>query len=106
MLSEKARKGYADYTKREIAFARYKIGNTYYENRVDRFEFPEDEPGRLDVWLVLNPPVGQEVVITEIQLFDTGGQLFLTQTESLKVDAVQEGVLYKITFRFKEKEES
>lgn len=106
VLSERAKKGYADYTKREIAYARYKVDGTYYENSVDRFEFFDDEPGRLDVWLVLNPPMDGEIIITEIQLFDTGGQMFLSQTEALKVDAVQEGLLYRITFRFKEQEES
>ena len=104
MLSDKALRGYAAYTKREIAYARYKVGGTYYETSADRYEFPDDAPGTLNVWLVFNPPGGIKATITEVQLFDTGGTLFLSEAESITVDAAQEGVLYMVTFKFKEVE--
>lgn len=103
-LSETARNGYAVYTKNEIAYARYKVGSVYYKTNVDRFEFPKEEPGTLNVWLVINHPVNKTITIAEIQLFDTGGNLFLNCSESIVVDAAQEGVLYKIRFQFKEEE--
>lgn len=103
-LSEKALKGYASYTKREISYARYKVENTYYSVGVDRFEFPEKEPGTLRVWLVFAQPTTGSFVVSEVQLIDTSEEVFLSHPEAIQVDAAQEGCLYEVTFKFKEGE--
>lgn len=102
VLSEKALKGYARYTKREISYARYKVGGTYYSVGVDRFEFPDGQPGTLKVWLVFSQPAAKSFVVSEVQLLDTSDEVFLSQPEAIQVDANQEGCLYEVTFKFEE----
>lgn len=102
MLSNEALQGYSKYTKNEIDHARYKIGNSYFEAVIDRIEYLEGN--QLSVWMVFNPPNGEKVTITEVQLIDTGGKVFLTQAEKLVIDAAQEGAIYNIIFSFKEVE--
>lgn len=102
MLTNDALTGYTKYTKNEIDHARYKIGGTFYDAVIDRIEHPAAD--QLSVWMVFNPPEGQKVTITEVQLINTGGKVFLTHTENLVIDAAQEGAIYNIIFSFKEVE--
>ena len=56
-------------------------------------------------WLVLEPPVSNgvdAVSIDGVQLIDTAGAVFLETEEAILMDARQEGVLYRISFEFKE----
>lgn len=102
MLSNDALQGYNKYTKNEIDHARYKIGNSYFETTIERIEYLEEN--QLSVWIVFNPTDTKEVTVTEVQLINTGGKVFLAQDENLVIDAVQEGAIYNIIFSFKEVE--
>lgn len=69
MLTEKAIAGLKAYIDRTIVYARYKINGTYYKAPISRREYLKD--GRVAVYFSIIPQLGQDVTITEVQLFDT-----------------------------------
>ena len=42
LLTSKAIQGYRDYTKRTVAYAKYKIGSTYYKAKIESVEVTAD----------------------------------------------------------------
>jgi|GEM_PF-421538 len=108
MLTESALQSYLKHTKRTIASAKYKIGSTYYEAEIDRIVMLENAPSTMEVYLVISPPVNTEVEISEVCLYDTSGNLFLKNVEKegkrLKINPLQEGGIYVLTFEFEDKE--
>lgn len=107
MLTDKALASYTRHTKRRLAYAKYRADGIWRRAEIDRCEFPEGEPGRLNVWLVFEPPAkngGGAVDISGVQLIDTAGAVFLESEEAILLDARQEGVLYKVSFDFRESE--
>lgn len=100
MLTEKAIAGMKAYIERTIVYARYKIGGTYYKARIDRREYLRD--GRVAVYFSIVPQAGQDVTITEVQLFDTNNDLWAVKKEQIIIRSVQEGVLYRFAFDIRE----
>jgi len=88
------------WTRTGIAKARYKIGNVYYDAPIHRRERLPD--GRVAVYFSITSAKSGSVTITEVQLFDTNNDLWATKTEKIVLKGVQEGVLYRFTFDFKE----
>lgn len=99
MLTEKALQGYREYTKRTIAYARYKIGSTYYKTLIQDIKIQAD--GKLAVRFMIEPKINNKVTITEVQLFDTDNNLWLSKAENLEKESAQEGFyyLFKITIK-------
>lgn len=100
ILTATAIEGYKVDTNMKIARARYKIGSTYYETPIHRRERLTD--GRVAVYFSITPGVSGNVTISEVQLFDTNNDLWAFKTESIAISGVQEGILYRFTFDFKE----
>ncbi len=100
ILTEAAIEGYKVYTNRKIARARYKIGDTYYDVPIHRRERLTD--GRVAVYFSITPAISGNATISEVQLFDTNNDLWASKTEKIVLNGVQEGVLYRFTFDFKE----
>ena len=98
MLTNKALANYCDYTKRIISKAQYKIGSTYYDAPIDRIE--QTASDTISIFLVINPPFESDVTVTDVRIFDTGGDVWFDQKENISVKAYQEGVLYKFSFKF------
>lgn len=42
LLTSKAIQGYRDYTKRTIAYAKYKIGSTYHKTKIESVDVTGD----------------------------------------------------------------
>ena len=103
MLTEKAIAGLKAYIDRTIVYARYKINGTYYKAPISRREYLKD--GRVAVYFSIIPQLGQDVTITEVQLFDTNNDLWAAKTEEIKIRGVQEGVLYRFAFDIRRSEE-
>jgi len=100
LLTPAAIEGYKDYTKRTIAYARYKAGGTYYKVNISSvFVLPD---GRLAVDFLIDHTVPGDISITEVQLFNTDQALWLSKPESLTRKNVQEGILYRFTFTIQE----
>lgn len=100
ILTESAIEGYKATTEITIAYARYKIGGEYYRVAIHRKERLKD--GRVAVYFSIVPQAGKDVTISEVQLFDNNNKLWASKAEKIIIRGVQEGVLYRFTFDFKE----
>lgn len=104
MLTQTALQGMKKYTQRVISHAKYKICSTYYDAQIDRIDTTSSSTV-MTAYLVLNPPLNtNKAVITEVQLYDTGNNLFLSKAENLEINPLLEGALYLLTFEFDETE--
>ncbi len=102
MLTADALEGYKHHTERVIDYARYRIGSTWYKAQISRRERMKD--GRVAIYFPIIPQSQSEVTITGVQLWDKAGKLWAEKSESIKVESVQEGVLYRFTFDLHEEE--
>ena len=100
ILKDSAMEGYKAYTDKTIAYARYKIGGSYYKVNISRRERLKD--GRVAVYFPIDAQSGKDVTITEVQLYNTNNDLWASKAENIIIRGVQEGVLYRFTFDFKE----
>lgn len=103
MLSPAAIEGYKQYTDREIAYAKYKIGDTWHKVPISRRERLAD--GKIAVYFSIIPEAGQTVTISGVQLFNTNNAVWAEKTENILIESVQEGVLYRFTFDLREDEQ-
>jgi hypothetical protein len=102
LLQPTAIQGYKEYTRVTIAYARYKVGGTYYrvpDANLTKSYLPD---GRLAVSLLIDHTVPGNITIKEIQLFDTNNNLWLVKPENIMREDVTAGVLYRFTFDFTE----
>lgn len=100
ILTAGAMEGYKKYTGRTIAYARYKVGGIYTRVEISRRERLKD--GRVAVYFPIDARGKTDVTISEVQLFDTNNDLWAAKAENILIRGVQEGVLYRFTFDFKE----
>lgn len=100
MLTATAMEGFKSFIERNIAYARYKIGGTYYKVAIHRKERLTD--GKVAVYFSIIPQASNDVTISEVQLFDTNNNLWASKAENIVVKSVQEGILYRFAFDFKE----
>lgn len=100
MLTPKAMEDFKIFIERRIVYARYKIGGTYHKAEIHRKERLPD--GKVAVYFSIIPEAESDVVITEVQLFDTDNQLWASKAENIEVKSVQQGVLYRFAFDIKE----
>ena len=100
MLTKAAIDGYKEYTRADIAYARYKIGDSYYRAEIQSKDYLAD--GRLAVKILIDHPAPGNLTISEIQLFDTNNNLWLSKPENIMREDVTAGILYRFTFDFHE----
>ena len=100
MLTTKALEGFKAFVEKNVAYARYKIGGTYYNSKIHRKERLPD--GKVAVYFSIIPQAANDVTITEVQLFDNNNDLWASKVENIEVKSVQEGVLYRFAFDIKE----
>ena len=100
ILTAAALQGYKEYTERVIAYARYKVGSTYYTTGKPTINIQSD--GTLTADIIIDHSVGTSITVTEIQLWDTKGQLWAKKTEAITRGSVQEGILYRFRFTITE----
>ena len=100
MLSSEALKGLREYVKSTVAYAKYKIGSTYYQEQLTDITIKSD--GKVRVEFTINPTVKGEIKITEVQLYNTAGQLWWSKSESITRKTSQEGIYYRVTITISE----
>lgn len=98
MLTTAAINSFKTHIDRTIAYAKYKIGDTYYQVPIHKRETLSD--GRVAVYFTINTTGAG--TITEVQLYDTSSQLWASKSENVVVASVQNGVLYRFTFSIQE----
>ena len=100
ILTQEALEGYRVFTDTTISRARYRIGGSWFDTPIHRRERLRD--GRVAVYFSITPGVGSNVTIEEVQLFNTRNEIFASKTEAIPIHGLQEGVLYRFTFDFRE----
>lgn len=100
MLSSAALTSMRNHLKNNIAYARYKVGSTYYKADIQTAEVLAD--GRIAITFVIDHSVAGNITVTEVQLFDHNGTLWASKTESITRKDVQEGILYRFRFTIQE----
>lgn len=97
LLTPEAMEGYKEYTKNIIAYAQYKAGDTYYKTNISSVSVLAD--GRLAVDFLIDHTVPGDINVTEVQLYNTNNKLWLSKPENILRKDVQEGILYRFTFK-------
>lgn len=100
MLTSTAIQGFKEHTRVDIDKAKYKVGTTYHDAVIQSKSYLSD--GRLAVLILVEPPESGTVTVSEIQLYDIYGNLWLKKTENIVRESVSAGILYRFTFDFKE----
>lgn len=96
MLTNSALNSLRNHLKNNIAYARYKVGSTYYQAEIQTAEVLAD--GRITVTFIIDHTVAGNITVTEVQLFDHNGTLWASKAESITRKDAQEGILYRFRF--------
>ena len=100
MLTANALSGIKDYIRKTISYAMYKIGSTYYSVPIASAEVTAD--GCVTVSVTISHEDAGNITVSEIQLYDNNGQLWLSKAENITRTSVQEGILYRFKFSVNE----
>lgn len=93
LLTSAAIKGYRDYTMRRIAYAKFKVGSTEYKTNIESVKVTDS--GTVEIAFKIELASGSGKV-SQISLYDTDNQLWLSKTENLQMDSVAEGFYYVV----------
>lgn len=93
LLTSAAIKGYRDYTMRRIAYAKFKVGSTEYKTNIESVKVTDS--GTVEIAFKIELASGSGTV-SQISLYDTDNQLWLSKTENSQMDSVAEGFYYVV----------
>ena len=93
LLTSAAIKGYRDYTMRRIAYAKFKVGSTEHKTNIESVKVTDS--GTVEIAFKIELSSGSGTV-TQIQLYDTDNQLWLSKAENLQMESVAEGFYYVV----------
>lgn len=93
LLTSAAIKGYRDYTMRRIAYAKFKVGSTEYKTNIESVKVTDS--GTVEIAFKIELASGSGTV-SQISLYNTDNQLWLSKTENLQMDSVAEGFYYVV----------
>lgn len=96
MLTNNALNSLRNHLKDNIAYARYKVGSTYYRAEIQTAEILAD--GRIAVTFLIDHTVSGDITVTEVQLFGRDAALWASKAESITRKDAQEGILYRFRF--------
>ena len=99
LLTSAAIKGYRDYTMRRIAYAKFKVGSTEYKTNIESVKVTDS--GTVEIAFKIELASGSGTV-SQISLYDTDNQLWLSKTENLQMDSVAEGFYYVVQLNIAE----
>ena len=100
ILTSAALRGYKEYPERVIAYARYKVGSTYYKTGKPEINIQAD--GTITADIIIDNSVGTSITVSELQLWDINGNLWASKGEAITRSSVQEGILYRFRFTITE----
>lgn len=88
--------GEREKIRKSIAYARYKVGSTWYQAKIEKSEVLSD--GRIEVIFLIDHTVSGNITITEVELRDFNGQRIGNKTVSISRRDATEGILYVCRF--------
>ena len=100
MLTASAMAGFKNHVKQVVAYAKYKIGSSYYKANIT--DIYMDSGGKVVIDFTIDPAQSGSVTVTEVQLFDTSGALWLTKTENITRKSDQNGIFYRFKIDIRE----
>ena len=100
MLTDSALYAIRCFLRDSIAFARYKVNDTYYEAPIHAAEVLLD--GRVAIAFMIDYTEAEIVVVEETQLCGHDGAVWAIKAEDIIRSEVQEGILYRFYFTVKE----
>ena len=102
MLTSNAISGYRNYTMRTVSYARVKAGGTWYKLPIQ--EVTVTSSGVVEIAIQIDASVTGATTVTEIQLWDTAGNLWASKAVSLSMSSVAEGFAYVFQLAIREEE--
>ena len=100
MLTPQAIEDFKGLLDNNIAYAKVTVNEEVKKIPIHRRERLKD--GRVAVYFPIDAQGKTDVTISEVQLYDTNNDLWAAKAENILIRGVQEGVLYRFTFDFKE----
>lgn len=101
MLTANALEGYKKYTERIADYAKYKVGSTYYRAEItERKRLPD---GSVALYILIDHTVPGDITVTQLQIYDTNNQLWLSTPVNIRRKSIQEGILYRVTIPITER---
>lgn len=100
MLKERAFESFKKFIETNIAYAKVEYGGVLHKAKIESKERLPD--GRVALNISITPEVSGTTTITKVQLYDISNQLWAEKSEAIKLKGVQQGVLYRFSFNFKE----
>lgn len=85
-----------------ISYAMVTVSGKTSKYPIYRREHMKD--GRTAVYIQITPESSTDVTIQKVQLYNKNNQPWATNGEGILLQGVQEGVLYRFTFKFLEEE--
>jgi hypothetical protein len=100
MLTPTAIASLKSFIRDSVAFAKYKVGSTYYQTGIRSAYIMDD--GRVAITFLIDHTIPGTITVTEVQLYDRNGVLWATKAESITRKDLQEGILYRFAFTITE----
>ena len=96
MLSNVALTALKNCIKDNVAYAKYKVGSTYYQTDIRSAYIMDD--GRVAITFLVDGTFSGTITVTEVQLYNHNGELWASKAENITRKALQEGILYRFAF--------
>ena len=82
--------------KNDIAYARYKVGSTWYQAAIQSAEVLNN--GRVEVMFLIDHTVSGNITVTGVEVYDYNGVRIGSKTVSITRADATEGILYVCRF--------
>lgn len=102
MLTAQALEDFRQFIQNTIAYAQITVNGVVSKIPIHRKERLSD--GRVAVYLEITPQSNTGVTVQRVQLYNKNKQLWVDKAENIKIEEVQEGNLYRFTFKIVEQE--
>lgn len=102
MLTTDAINDFKDFIDNIIAYAKVTVNGVSEKKVIHRRERLKD--GRVAVYVQITPLVSGKATVQRVQLYNKNNKLWADKAVNIPLNNVQEGVLYRFTFDFTEKE--
>ena len=99
MLDTAGLADYRDFTKKRIAYARYRVGSTYTKVYLSSVTILSN--GVVRAQLNINSG-GSSMTVNRVELWNSAGELFAHEDVSITINSGQTGILYWFDFNIKE----
>lgn len=82
---------------REIRYAEYKVGSTWYRTDIQTSQILAD--GRVEVVFVIDHTIAGNITVTGVRLYDANGDKIGEKTTSITRADATEGIAYTVRFK-------